>query len=474
MLFANALDSLGYKNVSVSLPALFLSSFVRDKATKNMAGSRIFLGILAISGTSLLAQPADTLKNDRLSIHAQTTVINQFKPGFSARYTGDNSLITGEENQTSITSSLFAGARLWKGASVFINPEIAGGSGLSEALGIAEATNGETFRIGNPAPKLYLARLYYRQLFSLSKETIYQPTDFNQLGENIPASYFAVTIGKIGIADYFDDNRFSHDQRTQFMSWALMDNGAWDYPANTRGYTPSAVLEYVSPEHEIRYACSLVPETANGSEMNRDISKASSQTIEYTHRHKMKGREGALRLLAFYTTANMGNYRQSIILSPEEPVIENTRAYGRYKFGFGLNAEQQLLSNLGCFFRASWNDGRKETWAFTEIDHSLSAGLSMAGRRWKRAGDIIGLAYVVSGISNDHRDYLKAGGKGFMLGDGQLNYGWENLMETYYSADLYKGHIYLTGAYQLLMNPGYNKDRQGPVNIFSLRLHARV
>lgn len=419
-------------------------------------------------------QQADTLKNDRFSIHAQITVINQFKPGFSAKYSGDNSLITKQENKTSITSTLFSGVRLWKGAGVFINPEIAGGAGLSEAMGIAAATNGETFRIGDPAPQIYLARFFYRQLFSLTKETVYQQSDFNQLGENIPTKYIAFTIGKVGVADYFDDNKFSHDPRTQFMSWALMDNGAWDYPANTRGYTPSVVLEFVSQQHEIRYGVSLVPLVANGNAMNWDISKASSHTVEYTHRRKIKNKEGAIRFLAFYTTANMGNYRQSIALSPTNPTIEDTRKYGNNKFGFGINAEQQILNDLGCFFRASWNDGRNETWAFTEVDHSLSAGLSMTVRRWKRQNDNVGIAYVASGISKSHRDYLKAGGKGFMLGDGNLNYAWEHLAEAYYSADLYKGHINLTGAYQFLVNPGYNKDRQGPVNVLSVRLHARI
>ena len=422
----------------------------------------------------LQAQQPDTSKNDRFSIHAQTTVINQFKPSFRVNYSGENSLLPQKESKSSITSTLFAGMRLWRGASVFINPEIAGGSGLSGTLGIAAATNGETFRIGDPAPQIYLARLFYRQVFALATETLYQPSDFNLLGEHIPTKYLAFSIGKMGVPDYFDDNKFSHDPRTQFMSWALMDNGAWDYPANTRGYTPSAVLEFVTPKHEWRYGISLVPKEANGSNMNWNISKASSHTIEYTHKHKIKNQEGAIRLLAFFTTANMGNYRQSIAFSPQNPKIESTRKYGNTKFGFGINAEQNITKDLGCFFRASWNDGRNETWVFTEIDHSLSAGLSMTGERWKRENDNMGLAWVASGISNAHRDYLKAGGKGFILGDGNLNYGWELLAEAYYSADLYKKHIYLTGAYQFIANPGYNKDRQGPVNVFSIRFHARI
>jgi high affinity Mn2+ porin len=421
---------------------------------------------------SATAQQADTLKEERFSIHAQTTVINQYKPSFTAKYTGDNSLVTQKESKTSITSTLFIGARLWKGAGIFINPEIAGGSGLSEALGIAAATNGETFRIGDPAPKIYLARLFYRQLFALSTSTTYLQTDFNQIGTYVPGSYVAVTIGKIGAADFFDNNLYSHNPRTQFMSWALMDNGAWDYPANTRGYTPGIVLELVTPVHEIRYGFSLVPVTANGLDMNWKIAKAGSHTLEYTHRHTINNKNGAIRLLGFFNRANMGNYRQSIALAPQNPVIMNTRKYGNNKYGFGINAEQALTNNLGFFFRAGWNDGKNETWCFTEIDHSISAGLSMTGSQWNRSNDNIGLAYVASGVSKPHREYLEAGGKGFMLGDGTLNYTHEHLTELYYSAAIVQDNLFLSGAYQLLLNPGYNADRQGPVHIFSVRLHA--
>ena len=429
--------------------------------------------ILSIVTFRLTAQHADTLKTETFSIHAQATVINQNKTAFSAKYSGDNSLTTNAESQTSITSTLYLGSRLWKGASAFINPEIAGGSGLSGALGIAAATNGETFRIGDPAPKIYMARMFFTQTFALSNETTFQASDLNQLAGNLPTKYISVTLGKISISDFFDDNKFSHDPRTQFMSWGLMSNGAWDYPANTRGYTPSFVIEYVTPADELRYAFSLIPTTANGSVMNWNIAKASSQTIEYTHRYKIAGQEGAVRLLGFFTTGNMGNYRQSIALNPVYPNIQSVEKYGNTKYGFGINAEQNLTTDLGCFFKASWNDGNNETWAFTEIDRSASAGLSMTGDKWKRKNDNVGLAIVVSGISKAHQDYLQAGSKGFMLGDGNLNYGLEQLAEIYYSI-LLTPNMSLSGTYQLVMNPGYNKDRQGPVNVFSARLHIRI
>lgn len=445
---------------------LFLKSQEGGTAMKYTT-SLFLLMLLKLAGN---AQQADSIKNARFSIHAQTTVINQFKPAFHAKYSGENSLTTAQESQTSITSTLFLGAKLWKGASVFLHPEIAGGSGLSNALGIAAATNGETFRIGDPAPEIYLARLFFRQIFALTPESARDRGN----ADDLPEKYLAFTAGKIGIADYFDGNKFSHDPETQFMSWALMDNGAWDYPANTRGYTPSFVAELVTPENEIRYGFSLVPLTANGNNMNRDISKAGSHTLEYTRRYKITDQPGAVRLLGFLTYANMGNYRKSIALNPQNPNIESTRKYGNTKYGFGLSAEQNISCDLGAFFRAGWNDGKNETWAFTEIDRTVSGGFSLSGLRWNRSDDHIGLAYVASGISKPHRDYLKAGGKGFMLGDGTLNYAIENLAEAYYSADLVKNCVYLSGAYQLVVNPGYNRDRKGPVNVFSVRMHIAI
>jgi high affinity Mn2+ porin len=437
--------------------------------------SILFLAFFRV--ISVYAQELDgSVANDeRFSVHAQTTVICQYKPAFSAPYSGTHSLLPGKETRTSITSTLFAGARLWKNSSIFFNPEIAGGSGLSQAAGIADAPNGETFRVGSADPKIYLARLFFRQVFSLNNKYYnLQESDFNQLAGKSPEKFIAVTIGKIGVADYFDNNKFSHNPRTQFMSWGLMDNGAWDYPANTRGYTPSFVLEYVSTRHELRYGISLVPKQANGNDMNWNVKKANSSSLEYTYKYNIKKKPGAIRFLTFFTDANMGNYRKSIALNPDAPVIEDTRKYGRKKFGFVINAEQNITDDLGCFLRAGWNDGRNETWAFTEIDHSLSFGLSSNGKKWRRANDNLGIAYVISGISKQHREYLAAGGKGFMLGDGNLNYASENLAEFYYSAAILNQNIFITGAYQFLLNPGYNKDRQGPVNIFSIRIHARI
>ncbi|RVU91470.1 carbohydrate porin [Flavobacterium columnare] len=436
-----------------------------------------------LSALKSLSQVNDTINHRKgFTIHAQTTVINQTKAGFNAPYSGDNSLTLTNESKTSMTGTLYLGAKLWKGASIYLNPEIAGGSGLSEALGLGGATNGETFRIGNPEPKIYVARMFFKQIFDLNRgehkkdiqNYFHNHSDFNQLDEYIPNNYLAFTIGKVSLADFFDDNRYSHDARTQFMNWGLMANGAWDYAANTRGYTPAIVLEYVTPKHELRYGTALLPLAANGNDMNWNYPKSSSHNLEYTYKFKLNKRPGAIRALTFFNATYMGDYQKSIALNPFSPDTKNVRTYGGTKFGFGLNAEQELADDFGVFARLSWNDGKYETWAFTEIDKSFSLGGVLNGNRWNRKNDVFGLAYLINGLSKPHQNYLKAGGKGFMLGDGYLNYTPEHIVETYYAAELVKNQMYLTGTYQFILNPGYNADRQGPINVFSIRVHCRI
>lgn len=441
-----------------------------------MVHKKFHVAILSFLFCSFLmnAQNNDTITKENFSFHAQTTVIYQYKPGFGADYTGVNSLKPQEESSNSVTSTLFLGARLWKNASIYVNPELAGGSGLSKVLGLADATNGETFRVGSTAPKIYLARAYIQQLFALSDATQVQESDQNQLAGEIPESYISLIAGKICLSDFFDQNSYSHDPRTQFMNWGLMSNGAWDYPANTRGYVPSVVLEYVTPKNELRFGISLLPIEANGLEMNWNVSKSNSFTLEYTRNYNLSGRKGAVRFLTFLTNGKMGNYRESIALNPTAPVIEDVQHYGNKKYGFAINAEQKLNDYLGCFLRASWNDGHTQTWAFTEIDHSISLGFSADGSKWNRSNDTVGLAFVASGISGGHKDYLGAGGYGFMLGDGKINYAFEKVTEFYYSAELTKNQMYLSGGYQFILDPGYNSDRKGPVNVFSLRLHINI
>ena len=412
----------------------------------------------------------DTVKQQRFNFHFQQTIITQTKPSFNAKYTGGNSLSTSNETATSLTTTFYGGARLWKGAEAYFNPEMSGGSGLSKTLGVAGFPNGETFRVGAAEPKIYIARLYLTQRFEWGKEKDTIADDLNQLAGLKSKRYLSFTAGKFGMADYFDANAFSHDPRTQFMNWSLMSNGAWDYPANTRGYVIGLYAELGQPTWALRFAYTMVTTTANGAIWDERIGKANSQTLEYEKRYAIGGQKGTFRVLGFSNNGKMGNYREALALSPVAPVVDTTQRYGRHKYGFGLNAEQNLSKDFGVFAKASYNDGKTETWFFTEIDRSVSFGGTLNGQSWKRKNDEIGLAFVGNGISKPHRDYLAAGGYGFIIGDGKLNYGTEMLAELYYKIDAFQEKFFITPDYQFIMNPAYNRDR-GPVNVFSVRAH---
>ncbi len=409
------------------------------------------------------------------SKHFQLTVIDQSHNAFKAPYSGTNSLNTASEEALSITTTLFIGRKLWKNASVYFNPEVSGGSGVSEARGVAGFPNGETFRIGSPAPALYLGRLFYRQYIPLSDSRDLVDADVNQLREYVPKERLVITAGKFALSDLFDNNSYSHDPRSQFMNWALMSNGAWDYPANTRGYTDGIALEYINPSWAIRAAGTLEPTYANGPDLDYNYFKAHGQTIEFAKNTTINGRSGVVRLLAFRNVTKAPTYRDVInsYLNKTDVslnVLEGTN-YGSVKYGFGLNAEQELSKDAGVFFRAGWNDGQTATWAFTEIDQNISLGLSYKGSKWGRADDVFGVAGDLNGISKDHRDFLAVGGYGFIIGDGKLtNYGSESIIEAYYNAKLDK-NIFVTADYQFVNNPAYNADR-GPVSFFALRAHV--
>jgi high affinity Mn2+ porin len=281
-------------------------------------------------------------------------------------------------------------------------------------------------------------------------------------------SRVTLRIGKMASTDVFDDNRYSHDPRTQFLNWALMYNGAWDYPANVRGYDYGATLELNEKTWALRYGVWGEPTRANDPDIDPHFLKANGHAVELEERYTADDRPGKLRLLAYLNNAHMGNYRQALREMPIDPDIALTRRY-RVKYGFGLNVEQELADDLGAWARLGWNDGHTESWAFTEIDATAAAGLVLQGKGWCRPRDQVGLALVANGLSNGHRDYLAAGGLGFALGDGRLRYGAEEIVETYYNWELRKG-INVTFDFQGVEHPGYNKDR-GPVAIAGVRVH---
>jgi len=443
----------------------------------------LLLVLLSLSGIAQvnpdIAARASFAKPDPWSVHFQLTVVSQGHFAFPAAYSGKNSMVdTAEKDVTSLTTSFFLGRKLWKGAAVYFNPEVSGGKGLSGATGMAGFPNGETFRIGNPAPAFYTARAFFQQNIPLGRHTayVYVNDDVNQVSDSVPIQRLTLSGGKFSLDDFFDDNLFSHDARSQFLNWSLMSNGAWDYPANTRGYTQGVVVELFEPTWAVRGSIVQEPRQANGPDLDENIFKYHGITLEGEKSYKIGLQSGTVRILGFYNLTRAPTYEKVVqqVKAGDSSLVdifngsELSQEHGA-KYGWGISANQNITRDLGVFFRASWNDGKTATWAFTEIDQSISAGLSLTGTSWKRPDDHMGGAFVINGISSGHQDFLKAGLNGFMIGDGNLNYGHEGIAEFYYSAKLFD-HTYLSADYQFAHNPAYNKDR-GPINIYGFRVH---
>ena len=414
----------------------------------------------------------------KINFHFQATYIYQYKPAFHSPYSGVNSLIGTEEKQNSLTATLYIGARLWKGSELYINPEIAGGSGLSGAYGLAASTNGETFRVGNPAPTLYLARSYLIQTIALGKKLEKSDDQANELAGYQPKNYLRFFAGKYSLGDLFDNNVYSNSARTQFMNWCLMNNGAWDYAANVRGYTYSLIGILHLNNITYKAGFSAMPTVANGADLNTNFNKAGAINIEIDKTFKIGDQKGNIGFLGYDNYADMGNYEQAILKAKDSPNsripdIISTRQYGRHKLGMGINVSQQLNETIGIFARVGWNDGKNETWCYTETDQTLSLGVSFNGKKWKRENDNAGIGFIVNGLSQYHKLYLEDGGLGFELGDGKLNYSNECAAELYYSFKPVTSTIFFTGDYQFIINPGFNKDR-GPANVLSFRLHIEL
>jgi high affinity Mn2+ porin len=408
-------------------------------------------------------------KEEWYSAHAQATVITQKHSRFPSPYSAFNSLPPIEPYVTSETTTVFLATKLWEGGELVFNPEVSGGKGFGAVVsGIANYPNEEITRVGVAEPTPYIARLLLRQTFGFGGEQEKIEDGPNEIGGNRDISRLTVSVGKMAATDIADDNRYSHDPRTSFLPWAMVYNGAWDYPANVRGYTYGVAFDLNQKEWALRYGVFAVARFANAPQLDPNILKANGHVLEWERRYTLNDHPGKLRLWGFLNLAHMGKYTEAIAQMPVNPDITLTRAY-RIKYGFGGNLEQELTKDLGAFARFGWNDGHTESWMFTEIDSTLALGLLLKGRCWCRPQDQLGLAVAANGLSSPHRDYLAAGGLGFIIGDGRLNYGLEKTLEGFYNLEVRKGISFALDL-QGIDHPAYNKDR-GPVLVVSGRLH---
>ncbi len=442
-----------------------------------MLRAGLLLTSLLLSATAVCAQPSTIFPehgSNWLWMSGQVNVIFQSHGAFPARYSGPHSLRSSSEYATSTLLTLFTGVRIAARTWVLFDVESAGGRGISNALGLAGFTDLDVVRNPTLGAKPYLARLMVYHTIALGKDETAEPNALSPSRAQ-PVRRIEFRAGKFGTADFFDVNAVGSDSHFQFMNWTVDNNGAYDYAADTRGYTWGATVEYHDQHRACRFGEMLMPKVANGLELDWDIRHARAENVEVEQNLARVGDlRGVIRLLAYVNHANMGDYRESLRrfsagLDPV-PVIENTRQQGRVKYGVGVNIEQPVTPGVRLFGRWGWNEPHHESFAYTEVNDTVEAGADVSGAHWKRDEDRIGLAVVTSGLSDDHREYLAKGGTGFLLGDGALRYGREGIVETYYTAHLWKG-VSAAGDLQHITNPGFNRDR-GPVLVASARLHV--
>lgn len=401
----------------------------------------------------------------------QGTWVWQKHPGFDAPYSGPSSLSNDGEVGHTLTGTAYLGARPWKGTEFFLDPEVSQGLPFSGLRGFGGITNGEAQKAGSTDAVTYWARAFMRQTIGFGGGAVDQEAGFNQFAGTVDKRRLVLTGGIYAITDIFDQNAFAHDPKTQFLNWAMMDYGAWDTPADARGYTRGLAAEYYHDDWVFRIGRNLLPVESNGQQLNGDWSNSYSDNVEIEKAHEIFGQPGKLRVLGFHSQANFGSFNDALSYAQKNggtPDVANVRTL-QSKYGYGLSLEQNLTDDIGIFARYSWNNGQTEAYSFTEINNSALIGVSIKGRQWDRPDDVLGLAYASNGISSANIDYLKAGGSNFFCGDGNINYQREAIFELYYSLKINRT-LWATADFQRINNPCYNADR-GPVNVYSVRMH---
>jgi high affinity Mn2+ porin len=435
------------------------------------------------SGVAAQDAPGDTVIQN-WNIHGQVTETPQGDPGFRALYSGPNSLDRKGEVQETFTSDFYVGARLWHGAEIHADGLLWKGFGLSNDKGIEAFPNGDAFKLGTKTPYFMFAHLFIRQTIGLGGRREPVPDGPLTLAGERDISRVTFTLGRLSPTDMFDNNTYAQDPHTQFMNWAMITNLAWDFPADSVGYTTGLVVELDQPRWALRYGFFQVPNTQNGFTADDQILtfphgggdgpffRSWGMVTEFERRYA-NAHSGAVRVLSFVNRANTIGYREAtplLIAYGPGADLSSARAYRR-KYGFGLNWEQKVTDHVGVFSRLGWNNGQVEGWMYNDSNWTASLGTSIGGVAWRRPKDTFGLAYVLSGASRSNQEFLEAGGADILDGDGALAYGSENVMEAYYNFAIWK-NVQVTPDYEFVNNPAFNRDR-GPVSVFAIRLHGQ-
>lgn len=405
--------------------------------------------------------------------HAQSTFVSQYHPSYRSPYTGANSLSgrTNSEETTDVT--LFAGARLWQGAAFYFNEELDQGFGLNNTMGMAGFPSGEAYKVGESRRYFRTPRAFIRQVFNLGGAQESVVDDINQLAGTQTHDNITLTVGKFSAVDIFDNNRYAHDPRADFLNWSVFEAGAFDYAADSWGYTNGIVVEWTQDWWTLRGGVLDLSNVPNSPELD-SAYRQLAYIAEGEERHEIAGHPGKLKLLGFVNHGKFGTYRDAVALAAptgDQPDTALVRHY-RNRPGIAMNLEQEVTAHLGVFARASVNDGHIESDDFTDINQSVSTGVSLNGDLWARPDDTLGAAVAINSIANDAKGYFKAGGMGILIGDGAMNYAPEKILETYYSFRPVN-HLHLTADFQHVNNPAYNQDR-GPIRIYALRVHLDI
>jgi hypothetical protein len=433
--------------------------------------------------TAPILSMAPHSERSRYWVSGQANSILQIHGHFHSPYEGTNSLINDFEAKASEVATLYLGYQLFSNTryntDLIVDFENAGGRGISQALGLAGQTNLDVVRNPNLSTVPYLARGEIHQIVGLTDEMTDQDRGPLALATKVPLRRFEIRAGKMTLPDTFDVNSVGTDSHLQFTNWTIDNNGAWDYAADTRGYSVGGILEYDDRNWSARYGIFAMPTVANGITLDWAFSRANGQNWEFELRKGFFApllnpkREGAVRVLSFMNHVHMGNYRESVqqYLSGQiaTPDIKQTERNGAVKYGFGLNTEQEVTESLRLFGRFGWNEDQHESFVYTEVGQTILFGGDYAGQRWHRLNDKVGVAFVSNAIKRDHQNYLHYGGLGFLLGDGNLNYRREDIAEWYYNAHLWRGFYSAVGG-TYIDHPGYNCDR-GPVYVTTVRMH---
>jgi len=409
---------------------------------------------------------------DWLAVHGQATFTLQGTPGFDSPYAGANSLTPHQRKET-IDATLYVGVRPWAGGEVWINPEVDQGFGLSNTLGAAGFPSAEAYKVGKKHPYTRVQRAFFRQTIGFGGNAQDVEGGQNVFAGKTDTERLVITAGKFGVGDVFDTNTYAHDPRGDFLNWAAVDAGSFDYAADAWGYSTGISFEWYQGPWTLRAGLFNLSKVPNGEVLEKSFGQ--NQLIgEIEHRHQIGGHDGAIRVGLFRNRGLFGRFDAALALAQAIGDAPDTALVRRRQSRLGgyVNLEQGVADNVGIFARAGLVDGQIEPYDFTDIDRTGEVGVALDGAIWGRKGDTIGLAGVANGISGEHERYLDAGGVGVLVGDGRLPHpGTEKIAELYYSWRPW-APVALTFDYQFVDNPGYNRDR-GPAHVFGLRLHGQ-